>query len=432
NHLLKKHPGWIVKNRSDGRPAYWLDPGLPEVRNHLVLLITELVRKYDLNGVQLDFIRYPNGEFNDEGSYSVYGAGKSRDDWRRENLTLLVDSLYKNIKRVNPFVKVGATPIGIYKNIPGAEGMEGFNDVFQDSRLWLEKGIVDYLVPQIYWAFEGNPKFDKLVEDWTKNSYGRNVVIGLALYKPEVMKVYLKSIETSREFKASGIAFFRYSNTRDLPVPIFPHKTFPADMNWIDASSPSQPQDLAFQIIDEKQNKIKLNWSLPPGISKYNDIEYFAIYNLENEEDMPGSDKLLKILPAERNQLTFSIKYPEKINYYLTMSSVDELWNESPSYSNTVMITIPSLKRLSNEITLTKNPVMIKRADESKLIIYSVFEDELEIDCNESNLDGESVKEKIFPGINVIALPGVLNKCNTIKISYKNSQKNAILRNGLK
>jgi len=58
-HLFNLHSKWIYKVNTDGKESFWLDPGLPEVRNYLVRLINELVENYNIDGIQLDFIRYP-------------------------------------------------------------------------------------------------------------------------------------------------------------------------------------------------------------------------------------------------------------------------------------------------------------------------------------------------------------------------------------
>jgi uncharacterized lipoprotein YddW (UPF0748 family) len=145
-HISKLHPEWTYK-KSDN--SIWLNPGLPEVRNHLVELINEIVLNYNVDGIQLDFIRYPQNQIQDKSTFEQYGAGKPIADWRRDNITEFIAQLNKRIKKTNPKIKLGVTPIGIYKSIPNGRGMEGYSDVFQDTREWLKLGIIDYAVPQI-------------------------------------------------------------------------------------------------------------------------------------------------------------------------------------------------------------------------------------------------------------------------------------------
>ena len=237
-HLFVKHPDWIVKYIKNGEVSYWLDPGLPAVRKYLTNLLVELAEKYNLDGIQLDYFRYPGKSFNDNSSYNKYGNGLSLDKWRRKNLTDLLTEIYKKIKKVKPYLKIGVTPLGIYKNYNNLNGLEGFSDVFQDTRTWLRKKITDYLTPQIYWALNGNPDFKVLAKEWIKNSFGRNIVLGIAAYKPEVRSQIDSIIIFSRDIGASGIAFFRYSNIKNIRFRLFNEKVLPSPMNWLSQALP--------------------------------------------------------------------------------------------------------------------------------------------------------------------------------------------------
>ncbi len=232
-HLFVKHPNWIVKYIKNGEVSYWLNPGLPAVRKYLTNLLVELAEKYNLDGIQLDYFRYPGKSFNDSSSYNKYGNGFSLDKWRRKNLTDLLAEIYKKIKKVKPYLKIGVTPLGIYKNYNKLNGLEGFSDVFQDTRAWLRKKITDYLTPQIYWALGGNPDFKVLAKEWIKNSFGRNIVLGIAAYKPEVRSQIDSIIAFSRNIGASGIAFFRYSNIKNIRFRLFNKKVLPSPMSWL-------------------------------------------------------------------------------------------------------------------------------------------------------------------------------------------------------
>ncbi len=165
-HVATVHPYWVYKKEEEnGTSSLWLNPGLPEARNYLIDLIDELVKNYDIDGVQLDFIRYPKEPIDDFDAYTIYGSGLTIEDWRRENINTFIKDLNVRIKGAKPLMKLGVTPIGIYKSLPNARGLEGFSDVFQDSREWLENGDIDYAVPQIYWNIKDNPRFQDLVED---------------------------------------------------------------------------------------------------------------------------------------------------------------------------------------------------------------------------------------------------------------------------
>lgn len=85
--------------------------GLPEVRKYLVDLYETLVKKYDFDGLSLDYTRYPGKDFNDAASFAKYGNGMKIEDWRRENINTFVGELYDMIKLNKPNMKLGSAPI---------------------------------------------------------------------------------------------------------------------------------------------------------------------------------------------------------------------------------------------------------------------------------------------------------------------------------
>ena len=95
NHISKRKPEWVMEDIRGGQKSLWLDTGLPEVREYISDMITEIVETYDVDGVHLDYIRYPGKNFEDEFSYAVHGAGLSRDEFRRNNITALVELINK-------------------------------------------------------------------------------------------------------------------------------------------------------------------------------------------------------------------------------------------------------------------------------------------------------------------------------------------------
>src|SRR5690606_28130414 len=108
SHVTKTHPDWFI---SYGGKSYF-DPGSPEVREYVVKVMLDVVRRYDIDAVHLDDYFYPyriaGQEFGDAKSYGRYGQGfKSKDDWRRNNVSLFVSLLNTNIKRIKPYVKLG-------------------------------------------------------------------------------------------------------------------------------------------------------------------------------------------------------------------------------------------------------------------------------------------------------------------------------------
>ena len=146
----------------------WLDPGDPIVVVHTLNVITELIEKYDVDGIHLDdyFYPYPINDakgveidFPDQPTWKKYGikTGLSKSDWRRKNVSDFIQALYERVRSIpkQNHVKVGISPFGLYRpGSPDGEGdLDQFKSLYADPLLWMQKGWLDYLAPQIYWKY---------------------------------------------------------------------------------------------------------------------------------------------------------------------------------------------------------------------------------------------------------------------------------------
>jgi uncharacterized lipoprotein YddW (UPF0748 family) len=188
NHLAKKHPEWV---RRFGKQL-WIDPGEPAARAYVTGVITEIVRRYDVDGVHLDDYFYPyplkpgDASFPDDSTWQRYGnkSGLSRADWRRENINDFVHSTYRAVKAARPGARFGISPFGIWR--PGVPPtteaqLDSYAQLFADSRKWLAEGWVDYLAPQLYWGIEpAKQSFPVLLNWWRAQSNGKAVWPGIA------------------------------------------------------------------------------------------------------------------------------------------------------------------------------------------------------------------------------------------------------------
>ncbi|MFC2083490.1 family 10 glycosylhydrolase [Bacteroidota bacterium] len=423
SHLINIHPNWYYTSNIEGEPVYWLDAGLPEVRNYLTNLVSELVENYKVDGIQLDYIRYPNSEIKDDFSYSIFGNDIDVSKWRRDNITNLVESISKEIKNIKPLIKFGVTPIGIYKNLKGASGLQGYTDVYQDSRLWLQEGLIDYAVPQIYWDIESEPRFDILVQDWESNSFGKNLVIGIGSFKEEVKDDTEKMIELARVIGVEGIAFFRYSFIRDGSFIAFLHKSLPSAMTWIDKFPPPNPMDLRYTIEDNRINKISLYWVLPELVPGVDEVEYFSIYNLENKLEPPNSENLLKIIPANHSIINLAILNPSKIHYYYSVKSLDKSWNESENHSNIIDVTIPELKYLSDNMEYYNQPIIVmKDGETNELFVFSNELQKLHLIASKNMIEEIKIDLNLSTGLNIIPIKFDIPEYEEVKLQFESGR----------
>lgn len=176
NHISKTRPGLVRKYGSQ----LWLDPGEPEARAYVLGVILDVVRRYNIDGVHFDdyFYPYPERdasgrtiEFPDESSWKRYGmrAGLSRADWRRRNVDMFIEEVYRAIKATKPWVKFGVAPIGIWRNghPQQVRGLDSYSGLYADARAWLLNGWIDYLAPQLYWRIDAREQsFPVLLRWW--------------------------------------------------------------------------------------------------------------------------------------------------------------------------------------------------------------------------------------------------------------------------
>ncbi|WP_025411062.1 glycoside hydrolase family 10 protein [Gemmatirosa kalamazoonensis] len=179
--------------------ALWMDPGDPAVPERTLAAMTDVVRRYDVDGVHIDDFFYPYPQYDstrkaidfpDSATWAAHNPRNlSRADWRRDNVNRFVERMYAEVHRVKPWVKVGISPFGIWR--PGTpaqiKGLDPVESIYADSRVWLQRGWLDYFVPQLYWAIDPPAQsFTALLDWWTQpeqNPLGRPVWPGLASYR---------------------------------------------------------------------------------------------------------------------------------------------------------------------------------------------------------------------------------------------------------
>jgi uncharacterized lipoprotein YddW (UPF0748 family) len=283
SHISKTRP-WLV--RQYGR-YLWLDPGEKEAQDYSVSVILDVVRRYDIDGVHFDDYFYPYAEqdaagkeldFPDEQTWRRSGAkGKlNREDWRRENIDLFVQRVYRSIKAEKPWVKFGISPFGIWR--PGypsqIEGLDAYAKLYADSRKWLAKGWADYFAPQLYWAVKPpQQSFPVLLKWWAQqNSKERLLAPGLnssnveRRWKPEEILSQIRlarsqpgvaghvhwSLKCLMPKSALADALERAIYTQPALVPASP---------WLGCARPTKP--ILAAAAPQAQDRLQVGWN--PG-----------------------------------------------------------------------------------------------------------------------------------------------------------------------
>lgn len=180
NHISRTHPQWV---RKAGKQL-WLDPGIPAVRAHVLKIVEDLVRRYDVAGIHIDDYFYPYPPtglkpkrqiFDDASTFKSYrknGGRLDRNDWRRNNINQFVKGLYEKVKATDSRVQVGISPFGIWR--PGHPAsikadLDAYEHLCADSLTWLRNGWCDYFSPQLYWTIDQpDQSFPVLLKWWNE------------------------------------------------------------------------------------------------------------------------------------------------------------------------------------------------------------------------------------------------------------------------
>lgn len=233
----KQHPEWLVLY-NDGN--YYFDPAIPEVQSLILQGVTELLTNYDIDGIHMDDYFYPGIDFNDNASFVKYNPNNIIDkyEWRRQNVTNLVQSMAALVHGYNPSLLFGISPSGVWENASSNPlgsntrgGNPSYSKHYADTRKWALEGYIDYISPQIYWE-NGNTFCDyKTLLDWwntTTFDSPTRLFISMADYRAnEVGKnnPWFNGVELNRQLKQNkelpkitGQIHYRYQSIMANPA----------------------------------------------------------------------------------------------------------------------------------------------------------------------------------------------------------------------
>jgi uncharacterized lipoprotein YddW (UPF0748 family) len=349
-HIVLAHPKWVYLVDGD----WWLDPGLPAVRQYTMKVAMDIVRNYNVDGMHFDYIRYPARSLPDDATFKRYGGKMQKEEWRRENITSFVRMFHDSAITVKPMLKIGSAPIGIYTNINGTRGLQGYSEVFQDSRRWLREGMQDYLAPQVYWTFgekRGDPDFTTLARDWEQNSYGKQIYLGIGAYKPEVARDIPKLIDSARSAGVMGTSFFRYESIRSA-LDVGNRYSYPAiipPMVWKDAVPPHPPRQL--NVVNLSGNTFRLRWMSPVSASDGDGAKSYIVYRSTTQPvNVSDPSNIIEIVHDGRTEYIDTIAQANAAKYFYAVSSLDKGNNESTPTIESIVV--PEIVELSKRFAL--------------------------------------------------------------------------------
>jgi uncharacterized lipoprotein YddW (UPF0748 family) len=349
NHDFVKHRNWMIKYDT----KYYYNPGLPEVRAHLVEIINEVVQNYNIDAVHFDDYFYPykveKVNFDDAASFKKYGKpGQKLDDWRRENVNLLVKEVNENIKAHKPWVQFGISPFGVWRNIDkdpsGSKtraGQTNYDDLYADVLTWMKNGWIDYLIPQLYWSMDYNLASHRILLDWwSKNSYNTKIYIGNGPYKirDNADKAWDNPMEISNQVglskvtpNISGNAYFSaksmYFKNRDVADLLHKnHYSFPVLPPDVLRTSSILPIEQSPQIIPHGDG---FAFQFAQVInSDYRFALVNAAPSLQDLQNRQGNVNFQKIYLDDSNRLLLPVLVPIT-QKYIAISFLDRFGKET-------------------------------------------------------------------------------------------------------
>jgi uncharacterized lipoprotein YddW (UPF0748 family) len=317
DHVFYRHRDWLIRYGN----RFYLNPALPQVRQHLQEVVAEIVSKYDIDAIHFDDYFYPykikDEAFPDSLDFLRFGgAYRNIEDWRRNNVDMLIEQLSTLIKEIKPHVRFGISPFGVWRNKNmdpmGSDtraGQTNYDDLYADVLKWMRNGWIDYVAPQIYWHIGFEPAdYATLLRWWSTNAFRPHVYIGHGAYKvganPELpwhdageiprqiaMNRSNRKVHGSIYFSAKSIVR-NPLGLKDSLEQIYRLPALLPEMDFLDLRAPAYPD---LRSARAGKDAVRLKWRPNPA-DRDNPPAYYVVYrfpgtktgDFENPEYIAG------------------------------------------------------------------------------------------------------------------------------------------------
>ena len=195
-HVFRQHPEWFWEYNKQ----WYFDPGLDVTREWICTIVQDIIERYDVQAIHMDdyFYPYPAGgkQIPDSESFAKYPRGfEDIRDWRRDNVNLAIQAISETIHECKDSVEFGISPFGVWRNASvdstGSKtqaGITNYDDLYADIRLWIQKGWIDYVLPQLYWEIGKKVADYEILAHWWANEVrgtSCKLYVGMAPYRLE-------------------------------------------------------------------------------------------------------------------------------------------------------------------------------------------------------------------------------------------------------
>lgn len=340
--LRTKYPKMIRRIGEEG----YMNPECSETAEYLAKICREITESYDIDGIHLDYIRYPE----------TWNMKLNREQGRR-NITNIVRRIHDTVKEIKPWVKMSCATIGKYDDLTRywSHGWNAYAKGCQDAQGWLRDGLMDELFPMMY--FRDN-QFFPFALDWQENSCGRIVAAGLGIYfmSPKEqdwdLDMMKRMMNVLRNY-GMGHAYFRSKFFTDNTKGIYDFAAAEFDnypalipaMTWEHSTPPSSPTGIN---IERTYYGDRLSWSGAQDLSG----GPYLLYNVYASTSYPVDINDARNLVATRylNESIFIKSKENDPRRYYVVTAMDRYGNESLPVS-----TVPERNTFESAILLRNN-----------------------------------------------------------------------------
>ena len=340
-----------------------MDPGMPENRDYICNVVTDILLRYDVDGIHIDDYFYPypikGKDFPDDASFARFGGGFSnKGDWRRSNVNVLIKKLHETIREIKPWVKFGISPFGIYRNESSdplgskTKGLQNYDDLYADVLLWAREGWIDYNIPQIYWHI-GHPvaDYETLVKWWARNTENRPLFIGQSVMntvqnadpknpsinqlprKMALQRAY-QTIGGSCQWPASAVVENAGKYRDALIAEYHKYPALPPVFDFMDNEAPAKVRKM--KPVWTEDGYI-LFWTAPKYKEEMNRAVQYVVYRF-NDKEKVNIDDPSHIVAITRDNF-YKLPYEDgKTKYRYVVTALDRLHNESKSVGKKIKL----------------------------------------------------------------------------------------------
>ena len=323
-----------------------LNPALKENRDYICAVVMDILERYDVDGLHIDDYFYPYPVAGVAIPDAAYFAANNEGytdigDWRRHNVDLFVEQLAETVHNTKPWVKIGISPFGIYRNQKSdprgsrTNGLQNYDQLYADILLWDKKGWMDYCVPQIYWEI-GNKAadYDELIHWWDNNIRNTNLYIGEDVERTAKFNQMARKMALHSEMKNVRGTVLWYAKAAVENVGNYGTQLrnnywcYPAlqpTTPWIDNSAPGKVKKL--KVIDVNDQRV-LFWTAPKAKKWSDEAVKYVVYRFDKKERLDIDDPTKIVAITDNNHFELP-EQPRKTQQVYVVTALDRLQNES-------------------------------------------------------------------------------------------------------